>query len=334
MGTGGVSDGAHSSAARTQADAVSPDPDEALTVPLREASAALALLRGLVDLMDHRADLAETLVEYLNPAANNALSQLPEVGPVKDTEGLRLHFHRLHDRLAFLQPASVVALPPPPVTVPTDPAFPTRRASRSAAVVADDLADYFVWWDDITAEDSERYAAVLSTALDERPLQRHLALHPLLLAQHLGGGHGRWVIPQKRLGSEYVTDFVIGERSSSGFEWQFVELQSPRARLFVRSGRQSQQFDEGLRQVREWRRWLTANIDYARRPRSAHGLGLADVSPNDPGLLIIGREVDLTEDDRQRRRQLDQESNVRIRTYDWLVREANARVRGLGRQAD
>jgi hypothetical protein len=180
-----------------------------------------------------------------------------------------------------------------------------RRISRSLALVDDELADAFVWWDEITTEDVAAYRAVLSTADNERPLQKHLALHPILLVQHLGGGHGRWVLSQKRLGSEYVTDFIVGERSSTGFEWQFVELQSPRARLFVRSGRQSEQFDEGWRQIEEWRRWLEDNRDYARRPCSRNGLGLVDVSAGSPGLLLIGREADLTQQDRDRRRQLD-----------------------------
>jgi hypothetical protein len=65
--------------------------------------------------------------------------------------------------------------------------------------VDDELAHGFVWWDDITAEDIDAYRTVLETARDERPLQKYLALHPILLIQHLGGGHGRWVIPQKQL---------------------------------------------------------------------------------------------------------------------------------------
>jgi hypothetical protein len=132
--------------------------------------------------------------------------------------------------------------------------------------------------------------------------------------------------------AEYVPDFVIGERSSSGFEWQFVELQSPHARLFVKSsGRQSKQFDEGLRQINDWRRWLDNNRDYARRPRARHGLGLDNASGSDPGLLIIGREADLSEADIERRRQLDQQKNIRIHTYDWLVRQAKARLAALER---
>lgn len=196
-----------------------------------------------------------------------------------------------------------------------------------------DLADAFVCWDDIRADDLVVYRQVLDAAEDEKPLQRHLASNPLLLVQSLRGGHGRWVWSQKRLGSEYVTDFVIGEKSSGGFEWQFVELQSPRARLFVpSSGRLSPQFDEGIRQIQEWRRWLDDNRDYACRPRSHNGLGLTDVSGSDPGLLLIGREADLDEDDRQRRRQFDQDLNIRIRTYDWPIREAETRLGNLAPQ--
>jgi hypothetical protein len=190
------------------------------------------------------------------------------------------------------------------------------------------LAESFVWWDDVRPSDLESFRAVLDDAKDERPLQRYLANNPILLVQHLGGGHGRWVIPQKRLGSEYVTDFVIGERSSAGREWQFVELQSPRASLFVSStGRQSKQLDEGIRQILEWRRWLEDNRDYARRPRSQNGLGLGDASSKDPGLLLLGRAADLDDHARQRRRQLDQELNIRIHTYDWILRQAESRLR-------
>jgi hypothetical protein len=271
------------------------DPDETVSVPLRESAATLSLLRDLIRLMDRCGDVAELLVEHLCPREADDLARLPEVGPVEDAEGLRLHLHRLHDRLARVHPAPVPPLPPPPVTLPADHRVPIVRASRSMAVVGDDLADFFVWWDDITADHVDAYRRVLSAAEDERPLQKHLALNPLLLAQHLSGGHGRWVIPQKRLGAEYVCDFAVGQRSSSGFEWQFVELQSPRARLFVpSSGRHSEQLDEGLRQIAEWRRWLADNRDYARRPRARNGLGLVDSSSDDPGLLIIGRESDLT----------------------------------------
>ncbi len=310
------------------------DPDLDLCVPIREVRAALALADGLLNAASARPALAHELVDALPRLDDDLLARLPEVGPITDVDGLRLHLHRLGERLRRRIPQ---APPSPPIPVPVTDVLgglPIHRPSRAGALEDDDLAEAFVWWDDVAAEDVAEYEAVLEAASDERPLQRHLATNPMLLVQHLSGGHGRWVLSQKRLGSEYVTDFVIGERSSIGFEWQFVELQSPQATLFVPStGRLGAQLDEGIRQIQDWRRWLDDNRDYARRPRSRNGLGLKDASGADPGLLIVGREADLTDQDRQRRRQLDHDLNIRIRTYDWPVRKAKSRLTELNRQS-
>ena len=76
----------------------------------------------------------------------------------------------------------------------------------------------------------------LQTATVEREVQSVLEDYPILLARALGGGHGRWVIPQKRLGGECVPDFIIGAKSSLGYEWTLIELESPRGRMFKRNG--------------------------------------------------------------------------------------------------
>jgi hypothetical protein len=303
------------------------DPDEELRVPAREVRAALSLVDSLLVALKDDGGLADGLAStlLLLPVA----SRLPEVGLIRDGESLRLHLLRLAERLSAHVPGARRGGRSLRIETRKFGGLEVRRPSRYSALYDDDrdLIDAFVWWDDIMVTDVEAYCKVLDEATDEKPLQKHFANNPLLLIQHLRGGHGRWVLSQKRLGSEYVPDFVVGEKSSSGFEWQFVELQSPRARLFVpSSGRYSPQFDEGIKQIQEWRRWLDDNRQYARNPKSRNGLGLTDVSGRDPGLLLIGREVDLDENDRQRRRQLDRDLNIRIHTYDWLIREAETRI--------
>ena len=308
------------------------DPDDDVTVAFRDVSAALAVIEKLATTMDLDEGLAATVTHALLVADATSADLLPEVGTVTDAESARLHLHRISARLREQVPSTSAPLPPPPVTQPIEVSdgLNIRRPSRSYAREHDELARFAVGWLDITKEHVDAYGQVLEEAETERPLQAHIAQHPVLLAQHLGGGHGRWVIPQKRLGAEYVPDFVIAEKHSDGFVWQFVELQRPRGRLFVPStGRSSAQLDEGIRQILEWRRWLESNLDYARRPKSQHGLGLTDVSPRDGGLLIIGRERELDSTDRQRRRQLSEVNNIAIHTYDWLAREAAARVREL-----
>ncbi len=190
-----------------------------------------------------------------------------------------------------------------------------------------------VWWLEISQSDIDDFRAVLSAATSERPLQAHLEKHPILLVQDLRGGHGRWVLPQKQLGSQFRSDFIIGARDSSGFQWTVVELQSPVVpRLFTKKGRNSEQLDEGIRQIRDWRRWLAENRDYANRPASRNGLGLPDIDDKVNGLVIIGRDGDRDDYDAQRLRQLAYDHRIEIHSYDWLVREAESRLHELRRR--
>ena len=111
-----------------------------------------------------------------------------------------------------------------------------KKFFKPAIFEADDLHEYFTWWDNVTSAQVKEDLECLDKATSERELQAFLEGHPNLLIQHLGGGHGRWVVPQKRLGSEFVTDFVIGERHSFGFQWQAVEIESPLVPLSIAGG--------------------------------------------------------------------------------------------------
>lgn len=201
--------------------------------------------------------------------------------------------------------------------------------TREDCLRADPLRDFHVWWDDIVEADVTAWRDVLDKARDERPIQEHLEAHPLLLAQCVGGGHGRWVIPQQRLGAEYVTDFVVGERSSIGFEWLAVELESPRAKLFTRAGDPTRQLNHAIRQVTDWRTWLQANQNYAARSRDDQGLGLTDVVAEIPGLILLGRRESTPGTTRARRAQLSRTLGIKIHTYDWLTETAMQRARAM-----
>lgn len=191
-----------------------------------------------------------------------------------------------------------------------------------------DLREFFVRWDQVVPSELEEFREILEAAETERPIQAYLEQHPHILIEHLGGGHGRWVIPQKRLGAEFVPDFVIGEASSGGHEWYLVELESPRARMFARAGHPGAELNHAISQILTWRSWLTANRDYAARARREHGLGLSDISPALDGLILIGRRE--LEDEKMVavRHQYGADLKITIHTYDFLL-EALAAKRGM-----
>jgi hypothetical protein len=181
------------------------------------------------------------------------------------------------------------------------------------------LAEFAVDW--FAGHDDGKTALrdSLSVATREQDLQAVIEKHPVLLARTLGGGHGRWVIPRKRLGSEYVTDFVVGAKSSVGFEWVAVELESPTHRMFNLNGDPNAALNHAIRQIQDWRAWLRSNQNYAARTRQEAGLGLTDVDHNLPGLILIGRRDEISPETKARRRQYSHDLRIRIHSFDWLL---------------
>lgn len=206
--------------------------------------------------------------------------------------------------------------------------LPFRRKAPTLRelIRKDPFNKFLALWDDVKPAHLARFKRCLSSARSEAPLQRLFAREPLLLVQHLGGGHGRWVVPQKRLGAEFVPDFVVGEKSSIGYEWQLVELESPTAPLFTRAGDPSKHLTHALRQIDDWRAWLERNRDYATRPLDKAGLGLTDISSAAEGVVLIGRRKDLSPRDNERRRQMTARTGVKIHTYDYIADAIQGRI--------
>ncbi len=208
-----------------------------------------------------------------------------------------------------------------------------KRASKEDFEKNLPLREFFVWWNEINVEDVEKFESHLEMATKERNLQEYLESNPIVLIQYLGGGHGRWVIPQKRLGSDYVTDFVIGERDSMGFHWTAVELEGPKDKMFNKNGDVSAKLNHAIRQITDWRAWLKNNQNYTSRNRKADGLGLRDIDPDLNGLILIGRSDTIDPATNERRRQLSKQQKINIHSYDWLTRNARGRVEALSRRS-
>jgi hypothetical protein len=159
---------------------------------------------------------------------------------------------------------------------------------------------------------------VIDKAADERPIQQHLAENPRLLANTLSGGHGRWVRPQVRLGSQYVADFCIADGDSSGLSWELVELESPTKAMFKADGELADRARHGIHQIHSRRQWLGENLDYARKEPPS-GCGLPDIRPKAWGVVLIDRRANLDDGTAWHRKQIFEDQSISLHTYDWLL---------------
>jgi hypothetical protein len=170
-----------------------------------------------------------------------------------------------------------------------------------------------------TVEDFER---VLGDATDERPLQTLLASLPVLLAPLAQLGGRIWCLDRPRLGSEFVPDFLLASTTSVGFQWTMVELESPVERALTRAGLPAKKLAEALKQIRDWRMWLTENVAYARSE-----LGLKDIDSTCRAFVVIGRRngIDSTQIKTYRALSTD---GVIVMSYDRLLENMNQAARG------
>ena len=175
---------------------------------------------------------------------------------------------------------------------------------------------------------SDELAKLISEAQDERPLQNFFKHNPGLLVQLVRGGHGRWVFPKPKLGSEHVPDFMICEQDSGGYHWHLVELENPNYVALTKQGQQTAHLTHAIQQVKNWRIWLRDNSRYAQ-----HELGYADLDSEFHAIIVIGRRNELDPEDLKRYRELS-DDKVEIMSYDRLIDRVVSLAKGYRRHWD
>ena len=193
-----------------------------------------------------------------------------------------------------------------------------RRLTSFSMAKAAALSDYEVT-DTPTTVEIDEFEQVISLAGDERPIQQFLENHPYMLTALLGE-RTRYCVTQPRLGSEYVPDFLIAGVDSLGIRWVLVELETPRSGLYLKDGRQ---FDKNVRkaisQINDWRHWLSENLHYARAVKPSEGLGLVDIRPNSPAIVMVGRRSKLNAVNEAARHKEAEPNGINVQTYDRLL---------------
>ncbi len=112
-----------------------------------------------------------------------------------------------------------------------------------------------------------------------------------------------------------VSDFVVRESDGA---YTLVELESPKRRLFIRSGDPAADLTHACSQVTSWRRYIEDNSRTVQEE-----LGLPGLTTAAKSLVVIGRSQDLSKENRRTLRAMNTEAPGRqVLTYDDVVARA------------
>jgi hypothetical protein len=161
----------------------------------------------------------------------------------------------------------------------------------------------------ITNADLQRLQELVDQDLDEREYQVFLEGHPVILDPVASS-----IVPRQALAEVHATDFVIRRLDD---EFTLVEIEKAKDRLFTDYPQPSASLSHALAQVFQWFSWVEDNIAYAQ----THGFpGIH--APK--GIVVIGRNADLSAAQRRMLRQMNDllYPRIRIMTFDDVISSA------------
>ena len=135
---------------------------------------------------------------------------------------------------------------------------------------------------DILNERANELQALLETDSTEEKLQLFLKQNPFILHP------SATAIPKKKLGEDFVTDFVLIATTAQGPTYILVELERSTYNVLNQDKSLSSQASHAIKQTRDWDIWLERNKPYLQNKL--------------PGfetpryLIVIGRATNLNED--------------------------------------
>lgn len=141
------------------------------------------------------------------------------------------------------------------------------------------------------------------------------------------GHHEAYIIPEFQLGTNYRADYLLIGRSSGGYEFVFVELESPKGNIIKKDGNLGEVFRKGIEQVSDWRRWLQRNYSTLREVYKGY-LKPGDQLPSEfieydetriHYAVIAGRRDDFKELTYSIKREYLQSQDILLLHYDNLV---------------
>ena len=179
----------------------------------------------------------------------------------------------------------------------------------------------------------------LKAATDERGVHKYLKNKPSILFyafDHLYKFHV--CISEFEFANDYRADFAILGGHSGGCVANFLELESPLARLYLKDGTQSKTLRIAFRQIRDWQEWIRLNPDGLRKclkksikssiesskllKSKDTNIALDRLANSDCVIephyqIIIGRRSRLTADEQHRRSiEAIHDGGIQIATYD------------------
>ena len=113
----------------------------------------------------------------------------------------------------------------------------------------------------LLADSEVNERAILSFTKNNRA---YFIVASVLKRYYQSGHHIAFLFPEFPLGTSYKADYLLVPKSSDGWSFVFVELESPNQHVTLSNGDLGSSFRKGLNQIADWDTWLDARFSSLR----------------------------------------------------------------------
>lgn len=165
-------------------------------------------------------------------------------------------------------------------------------------------------------EVSSNFEALLNDAQKEEELQVFIKENPMMLHPTAE------LIPKKKLGDDFITDFVLVTPNDQGPTYTLVEIEKSSHPIIVKDNSLSSQTNHAIKQTRDWDVWLESNKAYLQGKLPGFETPLY--------LVVIGRGNTLDDTAKAYLRSYNRDwKNIELLTYDDVLVRFNGFIRAL-----
>lgn len=130
------------------------------------------------------------------------------------------------------------------------------------------------------------------------------------------------LFPKKKLGEDFITDFVLVNPCDQGPSYTLVEIEKPSHPILLQDNSLSSQTNHAIKQTRDWDVWLEKNKAYLQ--------GKLPGFETPSYLVVIGRGNSLDEKAKSYLRSYNRDwKNLELLTYDDVLARFNGVIKAI-----
>ena len=169
---------------------------------------------------------------------------------------------------------------------------------------------------DVLKQLADNFASLIAAGTKEEELQTFLKANPFVLHPSAE------CIPKKKLGEDFVTDFVLVATTTQGPAYILVELERASHPILNKDLVLSGPVNYAIKQTRDWDVWLEENKAYVQNKLPGF--------ETPTYMVIIGRAHELTDEEKAYLRSYNREwKNTSLLTYDDVLAQFRSTIANL-----